>query len=244
MKDQELHDIFHAYRPEIDDEDAFMDKLIAQMDAIDAQQQTNESRAKQQPRIVPFYRRILPWAMGIAAAVLVAFVLIKGPDSPLVDSPPALPVREGAECVEQASALSPSKVTAPSLTGRAGGESAGGESAGRRSAGGESTMRGSSFALAIAAAAIFAAVAFLIIVPRVKERKELARYEGSYTVVDGQRIDDLGRIKADISEALAMAQMAEDNVPARDFATEAERAILQATDDPEMQAVVQRILKE
>ena len=147
-------------------------------------------------------------------------------DSPPVDSPPALPCREGVECIKQASALSPSKVTAPSLTGRAGGES----------------VRGRSVALAIAA--IFAAVAFLIIVPQVKERRELARYEGSYTVVDGQRIDDLGRIKADISEALAMAQMAEDNVPARDFATEAERAILQATDDPEMQAVVERILKE
>ena len=48
-----------------------------------------------------------------------------------VDSPPALPVREGAECSEQASALlgssasifSSSKVIAPSLTGRAGGES-------------------------------------------------------------------------------------------------------------------------
>ena len=97
---------------------------------------------------------------------------------------------------------------------------------------------------ALAIAALFVAVAFLIIVPQVQERRELARYEGSYTVVDGQRIDDLGRIKADISEALAVAQVAEANVPTRDFASEAEHAILQATDDPEMQAVVQRILKE
>ena len=35
MKEQELRDIFHAYRPEIADNDAFMDKLTAQMDAID-----------------------------------------------------------------------------------------------------------------------------------------------------------------------------------------------------------------
>ena len=95
---------------------------------------------------------------------------------------------------------------------------------------------------ALAIAAVFVAVAFFLIVPQVKERRELARFEGSYTVVDGQRIDDLGRIKADISEALAVAQVAEASVPARDFASEAERAILQATDDPEMQAVVQRIL--
>ncbi len=41
------------------------------------------------------------------------------------DSPPALPIREGAECSES-SALSWSKVTAPSLIGRAGGESSSG----------------------------------------------------------------------------------------------------------------------
>lgn len=67
MKDQELHDIFHAYRPEIDDNDAFMDQLSTQMDVIDAQQQ---------PRVLPLYRKVLPWAMGIAAAVLVALVFI------------------------------------------------------------------------------------------------------------------------------------------------------------------------
>jgi hypothetical protein len=85
-------------------------------------------------------------------------------------------------------------------------------------------------------------VAFLLAVPQIKERRELARYEGSYTVVDGQRIDDLGRIKADINEALAMAQMAEANVPADDIASEAASAILQAAKDPEMRAVVERML--
>ena len=96
----------------------------------------------------------------------------------------------------------------------------------------------------LAIAAVFVAVAFLLIVPQVKERRELARYEGSYMMVDGQRIDDLGRIKADINEALAMAQVAETSVPARDFASEAESAVLRAAEDPEMQAVVQRILEE
>ncbi len=98
--------------------------------------------------------------------------------------------------------------------------------------------------ISLAIAAAFVAVAFLLIVPQVRERQQLALYEGSYTLIDGQRIDDLGQIKADISEALAMAQMAEANVPADDFASQTERAILQATDDPEMQAVVQRILGE
>ena len=98
--------------------------------------------------------------------------------------------------------------------------------------------------ISLAIAAAFVAVAFLLIVPQVRERQQLALYEGSYTLIDGRRIDDLGQIKADISEALAMAQMAEANVPAGDFASQTERAILQATDDPEMQAVVQRILGE
>ena len=95
----------------------------------------------------------------------------------------------------------------------------------------------------LAIAAAFVAVAFLLIVPQMRERREMARYEGSYTVIDGQRIDDLRRIKGDISEALTVAQVAEANVPAVDFASEAERTILQATDDPEMRAIIQRILQ-
>lgn len=75
MKDQELRDMLHDYRPQIDDNDAFMDKLMAQMDAEDAQ--------PQQPRIIPLYRRVLPWVAGIAAAVVVAAVfVIKEPATP------------------------------------------------------------------------------------------------------------------------------------------------------------------
>jgi len=46
-----------------------------------------------------------------------------GDPPPAPDSPPALPVREGAECIRLDEKLQHSKVTAPSLTGRAGGES-------------------------------------------------------------------------------------------------------------------------
>ncbi len=61
------------------------------------------------------------------------------PDSPPdPDSPPALPVREGAECIRLDEKLQHSKVTAPSLTGRAGGESG---------SGGESGAGGGSFPL-------------------------------------------------------------------------------------------------
>ena len=78
MKDQELRDILHGYRPQIDDNDAFMDKLMTQMDAEDAQQQ--------QPRIIPLYRRFLPWVAGVAAAVAVAVFVIKEPATPSAET--------------------------------------------------------------------------------------------------------------------------------------------------------------
>ena len=60
--------------------------------------------------------------------------------------------------------------------------------------------------ISLAIAAAFVAVAFLLIAPQVRERQELALYEGSYTFINGQRIDDLGQIKADINEANAVFQ--------------------------------------
>ena len=114
MKDQELHDIFHGYRPELSDEDAFMDKLTAQMDAIDAKQQAEASETKQRLRIMPLYRRVLPWGMGIAAAIAVAAVVI----FPFLD----LPMSEEAISYEDSSEL-PANHFAPSLIGKVGGES-------------------------------------------------------------------------------------------------------------------------
>lgn len=72
MKEQELRDIFHNYRPAIADNDEFMQRLTEQMDAADAQE-------RQQSRIISFYHRVLPWVAGIAAAVVVALLIIKEP---------------------------------------------------------------------------------------------------------------------------------------------------------------------
>ena len=79
MKDQELRDILHGYRPQIDDNDAFMDKLMTQMDAEDAKQQ-------RQPRTIPLYRRVLPWVAAIAAAVVVAVFIMKEPAMPSAET--------------------------------------------------------------------------------------------------------------------------------------------------------------
>ena len=79
MKDQELRDIFHDYRPTIADNDEFMQRLTAQMDAEDAREQ-------QPVRIVPLYRSILSWAVGIAAAVVAAVFVIREPATPSAES--------------------------------------------------------------------------------------------------------------------------------------------------------------
>jgi hypothetical protein len=79
MKEQELRDVFHDYRPTIADDEEFMQRLTAQMDAADAREQ-------QQPRLTPLYRRMLPWAVGIAAAVVVALLIIKEPATTPVTS--------------------------------------------------------------------------------------------------------------------------------------------------------------
>ena len=67
-----------SHLPPIDDNDAFMDKLMAQMDAVDDKQQ--------QARIIPLYRRVLPWVAGIAAAVVVAVFVIKEPATPSAET--------------------------------------------------------------------------------------------------------------------------------------------------------------
>ncbi len=79
MKEQELRDIFHDYRPAIADNDEFMQRLTEQMDAADAQE-------PQQSRIISFYHRVLPWVAGIAAAVVVALLIIKEPTTTPVTS--------------------------------------------------------------------------------------------------------------------------------------------------------------
>lgn len=93
-----------------------------------------------------------------------------------------------------------------------------------------------------AAAAVFAVG--LILLPHLTERRELARYEGSFVEVEGQRLDNLQAIRADIREALAMADIAEAGIPKADVAQEAEQEIMQAADDTELQNLLERMLNE
>lgn len=95
----------------------------------------------------------------------------------------------------------------------------------------------------VAAAAAVLAVG-LILLPRLAERQELARYEGSFVEVGGQRQDNLHAIRADIREALTMADIAEAGIPKADVAQEAEQEIMQAADDTELQNLLERMLNE
>ena len=61
--------------------------------------------------------------------------------------------------------------------------------------------------IAVAAAVVLAA--FVVIVPQVRESKEMARYEGSYVEENGKRVDEYRLIKSDIHDAMNMADQAE-----------------------------------
>lgn len=61
--------------------------------------------------------------------------------------------------------------------------------------------------IAVAAAVVLAA--FVVIVPQVRESKEMARYEGSYVEENGKRVDEYRLIKSDIHDAMSMADQAE-----------------------------------
>ena len=68
MKDKELRDIFHAYRPQLSDEEDFMARLNEQMDKL--------SPTASQGKGVRLHRRFA-WAAGIAAAIILALVITK-----------------------------------------------------------------------------------------------------------------------------------------------------------------------
>ena len=78
MNDKELYDLFHAYRPELSDDEAFMEHLSARMDAVDEQQR---------PRVRPLFRRALPWAAGIAASVAIGLLFVSVPQTSTVEPP-------------------------------------------------------------------------------------------------------------------------------------------------------------
>ncbi|MBP5323191.1 MAG: hypothetical protein J6Y84_05280 [Bacteroidaceae bacterium] len=80
MKDQNLHDIFHAYRPAFGDDEKFMNRLIEQMDVIDRTTSHVQLDTVHSP-----YRLWPLWMAGIAAAIAIVVLVVKEPTTSYVE---------------------------------------------------------------------------------------------------------------------------------------------------------------
>ena len=77
------------------------------------------------------------------------------------------------------------------------------------------------------------------------ENQVLARtYAGSYMIVNGERIDDLSRIKPDIEHALGDARHIESHVEEHSTIKQAEQNVLDNIDDPMEKARIEQLLNE
>ena len=74
MKDQELRDLFHAYRPELGDEEAFMARLNEQIESLSPT--LSQGKGVRLPLLWKGKGRFI-WAAGIAAAIIMALIIIK-----------------------------------------------------------------------------------------------------------------------------------------------------------------------
>ena len=77
------------------------------------------------------------------------------------------------------------------------------------------------------------------------EDQVLARtYAGSYIIVNGERIDDLSRIKPDIEHALSNARHIESHVERHSTVKQAEQDVLDNIDDPLEKVRIEQLLNE
>lgn len=81
MKDKELYDIFHAYRPEMSSDEEFMARLEEKMKAFPQpspkESEPSRSGSPLLGRGRGRLRLFLPWLSGIAAVVAVGLFLLK-----------------------------------------------------------------------------------------------------------------------------------------------------------------------
>lgn len=70
------------------------------------------------------------------------------------------------------------------------------------------------------------------------------RYEGSYVIVDGQRIDDLREIRPQIEQTLAAADHIESSLMAQSLVRDAEADVLQSIGDPDERRRLEELLRQ
>lgn len=96
---------------------------------------------------------------------------------------------------------------------------------------------------AASAAAVVAIVFGVRLAGNISEENALAKlYEGSYMIVDGQRIDDLREIEDSIKATLHDASRLEHKMASLQTVEGAEKDILKNVSDPEMKKEIEQLL--
>ena len=96
---------------------------------------------------------------------------------------------------------------------------------------------------AASAAAVVAIVFGVRLAGNIREDNALARlYEGSYMIVDGQRIDDLREIKGSIKATLHDASRLEHRMASLQTVEGAEQDVLKNVSDPQMKKEIEQLL--
>ena len=94
------------------------------------------------------------------------------------------------------------------------------------------------------AAAVLLCVGIFIAVDIHQDSVLASNYEGSYMIVNGERITDLSRIKPEIQKALNQAERIEHHVDEHSVIKNAEQNVLDHIDDPKEKARIQQLLNE
>lgn len=99
--------------------------------------------------------------------------------------------------------------------------------------------------IAIGTAAMIAIVfGATLFVNHIEENKLENLYGGSYVIVNGQRIDDLRKIKNTINETLSDAEKLENKVANLQTIDDVENEVLQNVKDPQQRKLMEQMLKD
>lgn len=94
------------------------------------------------------------------------------------------------------------------------------------------------------AAAILLCVGIFVAVDMHQDHVLAKNYEGSYMIVNGERIDDLSLIKPEIEKALTQAEHIERHVDEHSVIKSAEKSVLDNIGDPKEKERIQQLLNE
>ena len=100
------------------------------------------------------------------------------------------------------------------------------------------------YALSGIAAAIILFIGITTVIDLHEDKVLAQTYAGSYVIVNGERIDDLSRIKPDIENALNNARHIERHIEEHSTIKQAEQDVLNNIEDPTERAKIEQLLNE